>query len=87
MQVAFRNVRREGSTITAEGNHNCGEHLFKVRIEGATSLLTEDLKLFTEPSEYATEMFAVRGACSLFFEVLETGQDYIEKTGFIYAVG
>lgn len=80
-------VRKEGSTITAKANHNCGEHLFNVRIEGADCIETENLELFTDPPEYAKEDFALRSSISLFFEVLETKQDYIKRTGFVYAMG
>lgn len=87
MQVTFMNVKKNGSTITAEGNHNCGEHLFNVRIEGVTSIDESDgLKLFTEPEEYSKEEFAIKGAVSLLREVLKTKQDYIERTGFVYAM-
>ncbi|MDE6614949.1 MAG: hypothetical protein K2K35_00145 [Lachnospiraceae bacterium] len=61
--------------------------MFNVRIEGVTTLDRSDgLKLFTEPEEYATEEFAIKGATSLLREVLKTKQDYIERTGFVYAM-
>ena len=86
-EVTFEDVRKEGSTITAKANHNCEERLFNVRIEGVTTLDRSDgLKLFTEPEEYATEEFAIKGATSLLREVLKTKQDYIERTGFVYAM-
>lgn len=88
MQVTFRNVRRDGSVITGEANHNCGEHYFNVRIEGAVDLDHLDgLKLITDPPEYAKELYAVKGAVSLLHEVLETNQDYIDETGFLYTFG
>lgn len=74
MQVTFENVRREGNTITGKADHNCGEHVFWVRMEGATS--NNDLKLITEPPEFAERDFALRGAVSLLHEVLRTGKDY-----------
>lgn len=87
MQVTFKNVRKDDNVITAEGNHNCGEHLFTVRLEGADCVDSENLKLFTDPPEYKTKMFVIKGAVSLLYEVFETGQDYIEETGFIYSMG
>lgn len=88
MEIGFRNVKREGSIITAECEHNRGEHYFEVRIEGATALdQLNNLKLITNPPEYAKEEYAVKGAVSLLHEVLETKQNYIETTGFIYSLG
>lgn len=87
MQVTFRHVKKDGSVITGEGNHNCGEHLFTVRLEGADCIESENLELFTNPPEYAKEEFAIKGAVSLLYEVFETGQDYIDETGYVYAMG
>lgn len=88
MQITFKNVRREGSVIVAECNHNCGEHKFMIRIEGVVSSeQLEGLKLITDPPEYAEELYAVKGATSLLDRVLETKQDYIAETGFIYSMG
>ncbi len=87
MQVTFENVKWDGSVITAKGNHNCGEHLFSVRLEGADCIESEDFKIFTDPPEYAEKDFALRSSVSLLFEVLRTKQNYIDETGFIYANG
>jgi len=88
MEIAFRNVKREGSIITAECRHNRGEHNFKIRIESVVSPdHLEGLKLITDPAEYAEELYAVKGATSLLDQVLETKQDYIDETGFIYSNG
>lgn len=88
MQVTFRNVKRAGSVITAEANHNCGEHLFTVRLAGVVALeQLDNLELFTDPPEYAEEEFAIKGAVSLLHEMLKTNQEYMERAGYVYAMG
>ena len=88
MEMAFRDIKWDGSTITAECEHNRGEHHFNVIIKGAVAFdQLNDLKLITEPLEYAKELYAVKGATSLLHEVLRTNQEYIEKTGYLYSLG
>lgn len=77
MEMVFRNVKREDSVITAECEHNRGEHHFNIKIEGITPTgKSKDLKLITDPPEYAKELYAVKGAASLLHEVLKTDQEY-----------
>lgn len=55
--------------ITVECEHNRGEHCFKVSLEGAVdSNHSKDLKLITEPPEYAKKEFAIKGSVSLLLE-------------------
>ena len=88
MQMVFDNVRWDGKTIVADANHNDGEDLFKIRLDGATSLdEIDNLKLSTDPPKYKETEFAVKGAGELFLEVIRSGKSFIDWTGFVYSQG
>ena len=87
MQMVFENIEWDGKTITADANHNNGEDLFKIRLEGATSLESEHLELFTNPLEYRETEFAVKGAVELFLEVMKSGKSFIDWTGYVFSQG